>query len=68
VGLAGLSAIAAAVAVPVVAIGGITPADAPRVIRAGAMAVALISALMAAQDITGATRAVLDRLAAEGLA
>ncbi len=67
-GLAGLSAIAAAVPVPVVAIGGITPAAAPQVIRAGAMAVALISALMAAPDIAAATRGVLDRLAAEGLA
>ena len=67
-GLAGLSAIAAAVPVPVVAIGGITLADAPRVIRVGAMAVALISALMAAPDITAATRGVLAHLAAEGLA
>ena len=67
-GLAGLSAIAAAVPVPVVAIGGITLADAPRVIRVGAMAVGLISALMAAPDITAATRGVLAHLAAEGLA
>ncbi len=66
-GLAGLSAIAAAVPVPVVAIGGITLAEAPRVIQAGAMAVALVSALMAAPDIAAATRALLDRLAAEGL-
>jgi thiamine-phosphate pyrophosphorylase len=65
-GLAGLAAIAAAVPVPVVAIGGIGLDDAPRVIRAGAMAVALISALMAAPDITAATRRVLTHLAAEG--
>jgi thiamine-phosphate pyrophosphorylase len=67
-GLAGLAAIAAAVPVPVVAIGGIGPAEAPQVIRAGAMAAAVISALMAAPDIAGATRALLSRLAAEGLA
>ncbi|HEY7676646.1 MAG TPA: thiamine phosphate synthase [Candidatus Methylomirabilis sp.] len=66
-GLAGLAAIAAAVPVPVVAIGGIGPAEAPQVIRAGAMAAAVISALMAAPDIAGATRALLARLAAEGI-
>ncbi len=66
-GLAGLAAIAAAVPVPVVAIGGIGPVEAPQVIRAGAMAAAVISALMAAPDIAGATRALLARLAVEGI-
>ena len=66
-GLACLSAIAAAVPVPVVAIGGIGPAEAADAIRAGAMAVAVISALMAAPDIAAATRALVCRLAAEGL-
>jgi thiamine-phosphate pyrophosphorylase len=66
-GLDGLSAIAAAVPVPVVAIGGIGAADAGRVIRAGAMAAAVISALMAAPDIAAATRALLQALVAEGL-
>ncbi len=66
-GLAGLAAIAGAVPVPVVAIGGIGPAEAPQVIHAGAMAAAVISALMAAPDIAGATRALLARLAAEGI-
>lgn len=65
-GLEGLAAIAAAVPLPVVAIGGIGLAEAAEVIRAGAMAAALISALMAAPDIAAATRAVLDRLAAAG--
>ena len=66
-GLAGLAAIVAAVPVPVVAIGGIGPAEAPQVIRAGAMAAALISVLMAAPDIAGATRALCERLAEEGI-
>jgi len=66
-GLAGLSAIAAAVPVPVVAIGGIGAAEAPQVIRAGAMAAAVISILMAAPDIAAATRDLLARLAAEGI-
>lgn len=66
-GLAGLAAIARAVRVPVVAIGGIGPAEAAQVIRAGAMAAAVISALMTAPDIAAATRALCDRLAAEGL-
>lgn len=66
-GLEGLAAIAAAVPVPVVAIGGIGLAEAPRALRAGAMAVAVISALMAAPDIAAATRALLEHLRAEGV-
>jgi thiamine-phosphate pyrophosphorylase len=42
--------------VPVVGIGGITPANAPRLIAAGIDAIAVISALFAAPDIEAAAR------------
>lgn len=42
---------------PVVAIGGITPANAAQVIAAGADMVAVISAVFDASDVTGAARA-----------
>lgn len=50
VGLGGLARMVAAVDVPVVAIGGITEACAPRVFRAGATGCAVVSAVMAAND------------------
>ena len=43
-------------AVPVVGIGGITPGNAPQLIRAGISAVAVISAVFAAPDIEAAAR------------
>ena len=46
--------------VPVVGIGGITPANAPRLIAAGIDAIAVISALFAAPDIEAATALVRD--------
>jgi thiamine-phosphate pyrophosphorylase len=42
--------------VPLVAIGGITPANAPDVVHAGAQAVAVISALFDAPDVEAAAR------------
>jgi len=42
--------------VPVVAIGGITPDNAPQLIDAGAQSVAVITALFGAADITAAAR------------
>jgi thiamine-phosphate pyrophosphorylase len=45
-----------AVKVPVVAIGGITIGNAPALIEAGADAVAVITALFGASDVTGAAR------------
>ena len=49
---------------PVVAIGGITLATAPRVIEAGASAVAIISDLLATGDVEGRTRAFVAALPA----
>jgi len=54
-GPAFLAEIRAAVPVPILAIGGITPANVAEVIRAGATAPAVISAIVAAPDIVAAT-------------
>ena len=50
IGLSGLAEIARAVSIPVVAIGGITPANAAATIEAGACGVAVISAVIGAPD------------------
>ena len=50
IGLAGLAAIVAACPVPVVAIGGLTATHAAEVRRAGAAGLAVISAILAADD------------------
>ncbi|OPG16058.1 thiamine phosphate synthase [Ferroacidibacillus organovorans] len=49
-GLAGLEAIARAVSIPIVGIGGITPANAAAVFASGAAGVAVVSAIMHAPD------------------
>ena len=61
-GLAALERVAAAVDVPVIAIGGITLERVPEVRRAGADGVAVISAILAASDPAAATRAFLAAL------
>jgi thiamine-phosphate pyrophosphorylase len=50
--------------VPVVAIGGITAVRVRDVCRAGAFGVAVVAAILRAPDVTGATREMLDALAA----
>lgn len=55
-GLAVLAAIRRTVTVPLVAIGGIGPANVASVIRAGADAAAVISAVVAQDDVTAAAR------------
>ena len=50
IGFAGLAAIVAACPVPVVAIGGLAAGHAPEVRRAGAAGLAVISAILAADD------------------
>lgn len=53
-GIEGLSAIVHATRLPVVAIGGISEGNAAEVIRAGAAGIAVISAVVSAEDIEGA--------------
>ena len=63
-GLQGLSEMVAATSIPVVAIGGIHAANARPVIEAGAAGIAVVSAIMAADDVEGAARqlrGVVDR-------
>ncbi len=63
-GLAVLSAVRAAVSLPLVAIGGITPGNVSDVIAAGADGVAVISAVVGQDDITAAARDLRSRIAA----
>lgn len=57
-GLGTLREVAAAVAIPVIAIGGVTAKRAPEAIAAGASGVAVISAILDASDPGEATRTV----------
>ncbi len=61
-GLAKLEAVAKAVRVPVVAIGGITPSRVTEARAAGAYGVAVISAILAAASPPDATREFLEAL------
>jgi thiamine-phosphate diphosphorylase len=61
-GLEELSRACRAVAVPIVAIGGITADNAVAVIAAGAAGVAVIAAVVTAPDMTAATRALLQAI------
>jgi len=60
IGIAGLREIARAVHIRVVGIGGIDPGNAPDVIAAGATGVAVISAAVGSEDVTAATRALVE--------
>ena len=59
-GLDGVSAVVAATSLPVVGIGGISPANAAEVLAAGAAGVAVVSAVGAAGDPVEATRRLVD--------
>jgi thiamine-phosphate pyrophosphorylase len=59
-GLAKVEEAARAVRVPIVAIGGLTTARARDARRAGAFGVAVITAVLGAEDVEAATRALLD--------
>lgn len=64
-GLDGLAEICAAVRIPVIAIGGITPERVADVLRAGAWGIAVLSAVVCAEDVTAAAaafRAEIDRV------
>jgi thiamine-phosphate pyrophosphorylase len=50
IGLEGLAAVCAAVRIPVIGIGGIGPANAAAVIRAGAAGLAVISSILSQED------------------
>ena len=63
IGLRGLAEVLSSVSIPVVGIGGISPANAQDVITAGASGIAVISAILSQDDIYGAAatlRAIVD--------
>ena len=62
-GPAGIAAVASAVDVPVIAIGGITLAQISQLLAAGALGVAVVGAVSDAPDPTAATRRLLAALA-----
>lgn len=62
-GLDLLAEIAAAVSIPVVAIGGITADNVAGVFAAGVAGAAVVSAVVSAEDITAAARALKRRIA-----
>lgn len=59
IGPVGVGAVASAVSVPVIAIGGVTAAGVPALLAAGAWGVAVVSAVSEAADPAAATRALL---------
>jgi thiamine-phosphate pyrophosphorylase len=63
-GLSTLEGAARAVRVPVVGIGGVTAARARDMRLAGAFGVAVVTAVLSADDVEGATRALLDAVTA----
>ncbi len=62
VGLSLLTEIARCYTTPLVAIGGITAANTSEIIHAGATGIAVITAVVNAEDITAATRALVRAL------
>jgi thiamine-phosphate pyrophosphorylase len=62
VGLELVKQIAARVAVPFFAIGGITPANLAEVRQAGATRVAVVSAILTALDVAAAAQAFKEQL------
>lgn len=62
IGPEGLAAIRAMTRLPIVAIGGVGPANAERLIRAGADGLSVVSALMAAPDPAEAARTLIETI------
>jgi thiamine-phosphate pyrophosphorylase len=65
IGTDGLARVAGAVRIPTVAIGGINAANAAACIHAGAVGVAVISAVVSADDIAAAARRMREVIEAE---
>ena len=65
VGLERLRQVRQAVSLPIVAIGGINRDNAKAVITAGADSVAVISAVLGAEDVTEASRQIADKFGGE---
>ena len=61
-GVAAVGAVAAAVDVPVIAIGGVTAAHVPELLAAGVHGIAVVTAVSEAADPAAATRALLRAL------
>jgi thiamine-phosphate diphosphorylase len=61
-GVAALSEVVEAIDIPVLAIGGIDVARVPEVLRTGCAGVAVVSAILAADDPAGAARSLRDAL------
>jgi thiamine-phosphate pyrophosphorylase len=64
-GINGLQRIREKVKIPILAIGGINKKNAREVIKAGADGVAVISAIMGAEDIRKATRELIEAISKE---
>jgi thiamine-phosphate pyrophosphorylase len=62
IGVAGIAAVAAAVEVPVIAIGGVTAARVPELLAAGAYGVAVVAAVSDAPDPAAACTGLLETL------
>ncbi len=60
IGTTRLEAVAHAVSIPVIAIGGITPANVARVVASGAAGAAVVSAVMAAEEPAESVRALVS--------
>lgn len=65
-GLQALEEMAKKLRIPVIAIGGITPSNAPQVIRAGAAGVAVMSGILNADDPLSATKEYVMAIHREG--
>jgi thiamine-phosphate pyrophosphorylase len=64
IGVETLAAVCRAVAIPVIAIGGVTVETAPDIVRAGAHGIAVIGAVCGASDPEAATRRLVAAIAA----
>lgn len=65
-GIEGLAAVAATVTIPVIALGGVTAATAGACLERGAVGVAVMGAVMAAEDPRAATAELVASLAGTG--